>query len=103
MNDDVLLDLNFEAEVIYWRGPSPFFYAPTPPAESAAIGRVARAVSYGWGVIPVTATLSGVTFRTSLFPKDGSFLLPLKVAVRKATGVTAGDTIQVRMVIAQPG
>ena len=102
MNDDVLLDLSFESEVIYWRGPSPFFYAPTPPAVTDAIARIARAVTYGWGVIPVTATVAGVTFRTSLFPKDGSFLLPLKVAVRKQTGVTAGDVIRVGMVIAQP-
>ena len=102
MKDDVLLALTFDSEVIYWRGPSPFFYAPTPPAESEAISRIARAVTYGWGVIPVTATVAGVSFRTSLFPKDGAFLLPMKVAVRRQTGVTAGDVIRVGMVIAHP-
>ena len=67
--------ISFEATVIYWRGPSPFFYAPLPAAEAEAIRRVARFVTYGWGVIPVEATIAGVTFKTSLFPKDGTYLL----------------------------
>jgi hypothetical protein len=61
--------------------------------------RVAKVISYGWGVVPVTATIGAVTFRTSLFPKDDTYLLPIKAAVRKATGVTAGDTIDVLMVL----
>ena len=60
----------FRAEVIEWRGPSPFFFAPLPPDEAREIRRIARFVSYGWGVIPVEAQIDGVTFATSLFPKD---------------------------------
>ena len=90
---------SFEATVIYWRGPSPFFYAPVPDAQSEEIRRVARFVTYGWGVIPVEATIAGVTFTTSLFPKDGAYLLPLKDAVRKKANVTAGDTIAVEMTL----
>ena len=88
---------SFEATVIYWRGPAPFFYAPMPIAEAEAVRRVAKFVTYGWGVIPVEATIGGVTFTTSLFPKDGTYLLPLKDAVRRKTGVTAGDVIAVEM------
>ncbi|MGY5058170.1 DUF1905 domain-containing protein [Streptomyces sp. 900105755] len=36
-------------------------------------------------------------FETSLFPKDGGYLLPLKSAVRKAQGVAAGDEVRVVM------
>ncbi|MFN3521927.1 MAG: DUF1905 domain-containing protein [Phenylobacterium sp.] len=97
-----IAELSFEAEVVYWRGPSPFFYAPLPPAAAEEVRRVARAVSYGWGVVPVTASLGGVAFATSLFPKDGTFYLPLKAAVRKKADVTAGDRILVDMVIAAP-
>jgi hypothetical protein len=90
---------SFEAEVIYWRGPSPFFYAPIPPAPAEEIRRIAKFVTYGWGVIPVEATIGVVTFTTSLFPKDGTYLLPLKVAVRRKLDVTAGDRIAVEMTL----
>jgi hypothetical protein len=32
-----------------------------------------------------------------LFPKDGTYLLPLKDKVRLATGVTAGDRVAVEL------
>jgi hypothetical protein len=35
-----------------------------------------------------------------LFPKDGTYLLPLKADVRRKTNVTVGDTIPVVMNIA---
>lgn len=90
---------SFESTVIYWRGPAPFFYAPLPAAEAEEVRRVAKFVTYGWGVIPVEATIGGVTFTTSLFPKDGTYLLPLKDAVRRKANVTAGDVIAVEMAL----
>jgi hypothetical protein len=98
-DDGAELTLSFDSTVIYWRGPAPFFYAPAPPGAAAEIGRVARAATYGWGCIPVMASVGGVAFKTSLFPKDGTFLLPLKVAVRRQTDIPAGDTIAVEMTI----
>ena len=99
--------VSFEATVIYWRGPSPFYYAPLPAEHAAQIRRVAKFVTYGWGVIPVEATIASVTFKTSLFPKDGTYLLPIKAAVRRKTNVTAGDLVAVEMTLQpaqrQPG
>ncbi|HEY0650784.1 DUF1905 domain-containing protein [Phenylobacterium sp.] len=100
--DPPLLEFAFEAEVIHWRGPSPFFFAPLPAREADEVRRVSRAVTYGWGVIPVEAQVGGVAFTTSLFPKDDGYLLPLKDAVRRKAGVTAGDTIAVGMIIRPP-
>jgi hypothetical protein len=91
------MELVFEAEVIEWRGPSPYIYAVLPEAAAVAVARVKRAASYGWGVIPVTAAIGGVRFTTSLFPKDGTYLLPLKVAVRRQVAVTVGDVVAVTM------
>jgi hypothetical protein len=96
---DPLLHLAFEAEIIVWRGPSPYFFAPVPQAEADEIRRVAKAASYGWGVIPVEATVREVVFTTSLFPRDGAYLLPLKDAVRHKAGVTAGDQIAIDMTV----
>jgi len=96
---DPLLHLAFEAEVIVWRGPSPYFFAPVPATDAEEIRRVARAASYGWGVIPVETTIGETTFTTSLFPRDGTYLLPLKDAVRRKAEVTAGDRIAVAMTV----
>jgi hypothetical protein len=91
------MEFSFDSEVIYWRGPAPYFYAPLPADAAQDIRSASKLVSYGWGVIPVEATIGDVTFTTSLFPKQGTYLLPLKDAVRKPKGITAGDTIHVEM------
>jgi Domain of unknown function (DUF1905) len=85
--------------VIEWRGPSPYYYLPVPDEESAEIREVAAMATYGWGVIPVVARIGRIEFETSLFPKDGGYLLPLKDAVRKPQGITVGDRIGVEMTV----
>ena len=89
----------FTATVIEWRGPAPFYYAPLPAEVAADIAAVKRQASYGWGVIPVNAEIDGVEFETSLFPRDGTYLLPLKDRVRRPLGVTVGDAVAVTMSI----
>jgi hypothetical protein len=91
------MEFNFVGRVIEWRGPSPYYSLPVPEEESADIREVAAMATYGWGVIPVVAQIGDVTFQTSLFPKDGGYLLPLKDAVRKPQHITEGDEIAVQM------
>ena len=93
------MDLSFTAEIIEWRGPAPFFFAAIPVEQVAGVRRAARTASYGWGVVPVAASINGVTFTTSLFPKDGGYLLPIKVDVRRRSGVTLGDRVAVTLTI----
>jgi hypothetical protein len=94
-----LVDLVFAGPVIEWRGPSPFYFVPVPDEESANIREVAAMATYGWGVIPVEARIGEVAFTTSLFPKDGGYLLPLKNAVRKPQGLSPGDDVTVEMTV----
>jgi len=96
---DSTVELSFETRVFYWRGPSPFFFAPIPAELVEEVRRVARAVSYGWGMIPVEARIADVAFKTSLYPKDETYLLPLKVDLRRRANVTAGDLIAVDLTI----
>ncbi|MBX3479805.1 MAG: DUF1905 domain-containing protein [Caulobacter sp.] len=100
--DALALRFDFTAPIISWRGPSPFFFAAIPDDLCPALRLAAKAVSYGWGVIPVAARVGGVDFTTSLFPRDGGYLLPLKDAVRRRAGVTAGDGIAVEMRLRPP-
>ncbi len=91
--------LVFTGQVIEWRGPSPYFFVPVPAEESADIREVAALASYGWGVIPVESRIGDLSFQTSLFPKDGGYLLPLKDAVRKPQQLAPGDVVTVEMTI----
>ncbi|MFF3123006.1 DUF1905 domain-containing protein [Streptomyces sp. NPDC057908] len=85
----------FTGRVIEWRGPSPFCFAAVPDEQAADIREVAALATYGWGAVPVDARIGETAFTTSLLPKDGSYLLPLKNAVRKPQGLSAGDEVTV--------
>lgn len=91
------MDLSFRGEIIHWRGPSPFYFVPVPDEESAAIEAVSPIVTYGWGVIPVEVRIGATPFRTSLFPKGDRYLVPVKVAVRRAEGLELGDSVAVQL------
>jgi hypothetical protein len=91
------VELLFSGELWHWRGPAPFHFVTVPDGESAAIKETASLVSYGWGMIPVTARINGTTWTTSLWPKDEGYVVPLKVAVRRAEAVDVGDTVTVRL------
>ena len=95
--------LRFETRVIHWRGPAPFFFAPLPPAEAEEIRQLSKFVTYGWGMIPVEATINGVTFKTAMFRKNETYYLPLKDAVRTACGVTADDVVAVEVTVLPAG
>jgi hypothetical protein len=53
----------------------------------------------GWGSMKVSATIGATTWQTSIFPekRGGGWLLPVKVAVRKAEGLVVGDEVDVRV------
>ena len=95
-------EFGFEAEVIHWRGPSPYFFVALPLAEAEEVRRLSSLVTYGWGMIPVTVRVGEVAFTTSLFRKDETYLLPLKDAVRHEIGITAGDSIALKVEVRPP-
>jgi hypothetical protein len=85
----------FRGPIWHWRGPAPFYFVTVPEEDSRELKAVSGAVTYGWGMIPVTARIGSTTWKTSLFPKDGRYLVPLKDAVRKAEGLAEGDEVGV--------
>jgi hypothetical protein len=94
------MDLEFSGEIWYWRGPAPFHFVTVPEEQSADIGAASSVVSYGWGCIPVTAQVGKSTFTPSLFPKEDGYIVPVKVAVRKAEQLDLGDVVTIRLSIA---
>jgi hypothetical protein len=93
------MELTFSGEMWTWRGPAPFHFITVPEDESAALKQVSGIVSYGWGVIPVTARIGDTDWTTSLFPKDGGYLVPVKDVVRNGERIEVGDVVVVRLTV----
>jgi len=91
--------LDVTGDVWFWRGPSPYHFVTVDDDASAAIKAASAAVTYGWGMIPVTAQVGGTEWTTSLFPKDGRYLVPLRDKVREAEDLDVGDAVTVRLLI----
>jgi hypothetical protein len=91
------VDLDFAGDVFEWRGPAPYYYVAVPDEESADLKEASALLTYGWGVIPVRVTIGDTTWETSLFPKDGRYLVPLKDRVRRAEAIEAGSRVEVRL------
>lgn len=93
------MEFTFDGKIIYWRGPAPYYFIRVPDDQSAEIKAVANHVTYGWGVIPARVTIGETEFTTSLFPKQGSYLVPIRDKVRKAENLDLDDEVTLRLAI----
>ncbi|MFZ5922190.1 MAG: DUF1905 domain-containing protein [Chloroflexota bacterium] len=91
------MQIEFTGKILFWRGPAPWFFVAMPEKQSRDLKAISGLVTYGWGVIPVQARIGKTEFTTSLFPKDGRYLVPIKVSVRKAENFEEGDDVTVRL------
>ena len=91
------MNIEFDGEIWYWRGPAPFHFVTVPDEPSGDIKAISGAVTYGWGMIPATVRIGRTEWKTSLFPKDGGYIVPIKDKVRKAEQLEAGDKVTVRL------
>lgn len=84
------MEIKFSGEIIYWRGPAPFFFLPTPPKQSKEIKAVSNRFTYGWGCIPVTARIGDTEWTTALIPREGAYMVPIKKIIREKLGFDDG-------------
>jgi hypothetical protein len=94
------LSMEFSGEVWHWRGPAPYHFVSVPDEECGALEAAAPVVSYGWGMIPASVQVGRTRWTTSLWPKDGGYVVPLKDRVRRAEAIEVGDTVTLRLVVA---
>ena len=92
----VPVELEFTGTVVEWRGPAPYYFVPLPQDPAEMIDEVKAEVAY-WGVVPVTARIGDTEFTTSMFPREETYFLPLKDAVRRAEGVGLGVVVDIRL------
>lgn len=93
------MDLEFDGVIWEWRGPAPYHFVSVPEDECEQLRETAAAVTYGWGMIPVAVRVGGTRWTTSLWPKDGGYVVPLKDRVRRAEGLVLGQDVTVRLTV----
>jgi len=99
--------VSFAGELFLWsEGSWHFVRLPEDAAEEVrdAVDDLWHAPPRGFGSVKVRARIGETTWETSVFPEkdSGSFVLPVKKAVRDAEGVTADDLVRVELEV-EPG
>jgi hypothetical protein len=91
------MNFEFNGKIWFWKGPAPWFFVTVPAKHSRDIKTISGLVTYGWGVIPVHVRIGKTEWKTSLFPKDGRYIVPIKASVQKAENLEKGDKVTIRL------
>jgi hypothetical protein len=89
------MNIEFDGEIWFWRGPAPWFFVTVPEDLSRDLEAISGFVTYGWGMIPARVRIGKTEWKTSLFPKDGRYIVPIKASVRRAENLEEGATVTV--------
>ncbi|WP_211207204.1 DUF1905 domain-containing protein [Stackebrandtia nassauensis] len=93
------MEIAFTGQLWYWRGPAPWHFVTVPPEECALLADASATVTYGWGMIPVGVRINDTHWTTSLWPRDGGYIVPVKAWVRRAEGLDVGDAVTVELTV----
>jgi Domain of unknown function (DUF1905) len=91
------MNIQFNGRIWFWRGPAPWYFVTVPPEQCNVLKAISGLVTYGWGMIPVEARIGRTEWKTSLFPRDGRYIVPIRAGVREAENLDEGDTVTVRL------
>lgn len=94
---------SFSGQMIEWRGPAPYYFVEIPFEVSAQIKALSAQLTYGWGVIPVQGKIGNTEFTTSLIPKNGIYLLPIKNVVRFAQNLEPYQNVAAELNLQENG
>ena len=67
--------------------------------QSDGLKTISGSVTYGWDRIPVRVRLGSTEWKSSLFSKDGRYIVPFKVSIRRADNLREGETVAVQFEI----
>lgn len=89
--------LTITGSMWYWRGPAPHYFVSVPEDEALQLKDASKLVTYGWGMIPVSVGIIGLEYDTSLFPKDGGYIVPIRADVRTRLGLEEDQDITISL------
>ena len=83
------------SKVVPYPGMDAWFFAYVDKKMAETIRKEHSRAKRGFGSIRVDVTLGKTKWKTSIFPdrRSGTYVLPLKAAVRRAEGIDAGDSV----------
>lgn len=87
----------FSGLIWFWRGPAPWYFITVPEQECRDLKAIVGLVTYGWGMIPVSVRIGKTQWKTSLFPKDDRYIVPIKASARKAEHLEEGDQVVIEL------
>lgn len=87
--------IEFKGKIWFWRGPAPWYFVTVPEEQSTELQAILSFVTYGWGMIPVSVRIGKTEWETSLFPKDGRYIVPIKASVRKKENLNLDDEVSI--------
>jgi len=91
------MNIEFTGKIWFWHGPAPWYFVTVPAEQGRDLNAISRFVTYGWGMIPVHVWIGKTEWKTSLFPKDDHYIVPIKASVRKAENLEDGDTVTLQL------
>lgn len=91
------MNIEFRGPIWFWKGPAPWYFVTVPAELCRDLKAISGSLTYGWGMIPVHARIGETEWKTSLWPKDGAYIVPINAAVRKAERLEEGDDATVRL------
>jgi hypothetical protein len=95
---------NFEFVAALWRYPGAdgWHFVSLPARVNADITGITAGTRRGFGSVCVAVTVGATSWQTSIFPdsKTGTYLLPVKKAVRVAEHLEAGDDVRAQLQVA---
>lgn len=89
----VVLEHQTLSPLVEWRGPAPFYFLKLDPDEAKSLHDIVKDLTYGWGVIPVKVKIDEEVFETSIFPREGTFFVPVKKDIRVKTDIQTGQMV----------
>ncbi|GIG24725.1 DUF1905 domain-containing protein [Cellulomonas denverensis] len=90
--------VSFEAPLWQWQSrPDLWTFVSVPADLSDEILDRAAGHTHGFGSVRVEVTVGATTWRTSIFPGDDGYALPVKRAVRDAEGLSLGGPVGVSL------
>lgn len=93
-------EYSFTGKLWKYRGKGGWFFVTIPKSVSKKIREVHHASEEGWGRLKTSAAIKNSNWNTSIWydTKIGSYILPIKAAIRKSESLCDGSLVEIRLV-----
>ncbi len=100
-NKNIETSFAFRAKLWKYEGPAGWCFVTIPKSTAKRIRAIHQDSEEGWGRLKATVTIGESHWKTSIWfdTKADSYLLPIKVAIRKKESLAIGKFLNGRLVL----